>query len=57
MAFLSIDDIQANAVLNMKLGKLSKINKNELIQELEDKKKFIEYCIGILTNKEIRNNS
>lgn len=57
MAFLSIDEVQANAVLDMKLGKLSKINKNELIQELEDKKKFIEYCIGILTNKEIRDNT
>jgi DNA gyrase subunit A len=54
--FLSIDDIQATAILDMKLGKLTKIDKEELINELKEKKEFIAYCINILTNQETRNN-
>jgi DNA gyrase subunit A len=56
MFFLSIDDIQATAILDMKLGKLTKIDKQELITELKKKKDFIAYCINILTNQEARNS-
>lgn len=53
--FLSIDEIQANAVLDMKLGKLTRIDKQELINELEEKKAFIKYCQVILDSKVRRN--
>jgi DNA gyrase subunit A len=55
ISFLSIDDIQASAILDMKLGKLTRIDKEELVNELTEKEKFIAYCIEVLTNKEIRN--
>jgi DNA gyrase subunit A len=35
MSFLSIDEIQANAILDMKLARLTKINKQELVDELK----------------------
>ena len=53
--FLSVDEVQANAILDMKLGKLTRIDKEELVNELKEKKKFIANCIEILTNKEVRN--
>lgn len=53
--FLSVDEIQANAILDMKLGKLTRIDKEELVNELAEKKNFIAKCIDILTNKETRN--
>jgi DNA gyrase subunit A len=56
ISFLSIDDIQATAILDMKLGKLTKIDKQELVTELKEKKDFIAYCINILTNQEARNS-
>lgn len=49
--FLSIDEIQANAILDMKLGKLTRIDKKELIDELKAKKLIIEKCQLILSNK------
>lgn len=52
--FLQVDEIQANAILDMKLGKLTRIDKQELIDELKEKKEFIAYCINLLTNKETR---
>lgn len=53
--FLSVDEVQANAILDMKLGKLTRIDKEELVNELKEKKEFIANCIEILTNKEVRN--
>lgn len=53
--FLSVDEIQANAILDMKLGKLTRIDKQELVKELEEKKAFIAYCEVLLNNKTRRN--
>ena len=55
MDFLSVDEVQANAILDMKLGKLTRIDKEELANELKEKKEFIAKCIEILTDKEVRN--
>lgn len=38
IAFLDVDDIQAKAILDMKLGKLTRIDKQELVDELNEKK-------------------
>lgn len=54
MEFLSVDDIQANAILDMKLGKLTRIDKEELVKELEEKEKFISQCEELLNVKEVR---
>lgn len=54
--FLSIDEIQANAILDMKLGKLTRLDKDELVKELKEKREFIEKCIRILTIKEVRDS-
>ena len=51
MDFLSVDEVQANAILDMKLGKLTRIDKEELVNELKEKKEFIAKCIEILTDK------
>lgn len=53
--FLNIDDIQAEAILDMKLAKLTRIDKNELINELKEKEKIIAECIKIITDKNHRN--
>nr|DAK07761.1 MAG TPA: DNA gyrase subunit A [Caudoviricetes sp.] len=55
MEFLTVDEVQANAILDMKLGKLTRIDKEELVNELKEKRAFIEECVNLLTNKEIRN--
>ena len=52
--YLSIDDIQANAILDMKLSKLTKLDKEELKNELEEKEHIIEECNKIINNKEYR---
>lgn len=53
-AFLNIDDIQAKAILDMKLGRLTKIDKEELVNELKEKTAFLQRCIEILTYKNVR---
>lgn len=53
-AFLSIDDIQAAAILDMKLGKLTRIDKQELCDELKEKEEFITKCEDIINNKSSR---
>lgn len=53
--FLSVDETQANAILDMKLGRLTKIDKQELIDELAEKNKLIAKCKELLTSKEARN--
>jgi DNA gyrase subunit A len=52
---LSVDDVQADAILDMKLAKLTRIDKNELIQEKKEKEEFIAECNKIINNKEYRN--
>lgn len=56
IAFLDVDDIQAKAILDMKLGKLTRIDKQELVDELNEKIEFIAKCNELLNNKEVRNN-
>ena len=48
ISFLNIDSIQASAILDMKLGKLTRIDKNELINELPEKEKIITYSKELL---------
>lgn len=54
ISFLAIDEIQANAILDMKLGKLTRIDKTELINELREKHNIIAKCIELLTQKDKR---
>ena len=54
--FLSIDDVQATAILDMKIGRLTRIDKEELVNELKEKQEIIAKCIDILTHQETRNN-
>lgn len=53
---LGVDDVQADAILDMKLAKLTRIDKNELIQEKKEKEEFIAECDKIINNKEHRNS-
>ena len=55
--FLAIDAIQATAILAMKLGRLTRLDKEELVQELGDKKFFVDKCNLILTVQEVRNQT
>lgn len=52
--FLSIDDVQAKAILDMKLSSLTKINKKELIDELEEKKRIVLECNEVIENESYR---
>ena len=51
-----IDEIQAKAVLDMKLSKLTKLDKDDLIKELEEKKIIIAECNKIISDEFYRNN-
>lgn len=53
--FLNIDEIQSEAILEMKLSKLTRIDKNELIAEKKEKEEFILKCEKILSDKSYRN--
>lgn len=55
ISFLSIDETQAVAILDMKIGRLTRIDKEELINELKEKQEIIAKCIDILTHQERRN--
>ena len=55
MSLLNVDEIQADAILDMKLAKLTRIDKNELIQEKEEKEVFINECNRIINEKDYRN--
>lgn len=52
--FLSIDEVQANAILDMKLSRLTKLDKDELSQELQDKKDFVAECNKIIGSHDHR---
>lgn len=56
MNLLNVDEIQADAILDMKLAKLTRIDKNELIKEKEEKEKLIAEYVLILTDKKYRDN-
>lgn len=52
--FLEVDSTQAKAILDMKLSRLTKLDKNELVQEKEDKEASLAECNKILSDKEYR---
>lgn len=56
MKLLNVDDIQADAILDMKLAKLTRIDKNELIQEKEEKERLIEEYNKIINDFNYRNS-
>ena len=56
MKLLNVDDIQADAILDMKLSKLTRIDKNELIQEKEEKERLIEEYNKIINDFNYRNS-
>ncbi len=45
------DDIQATAIVQMQLGKLANLEKQKILDELEEKLKFIKECEAILASK------
>ena len=47
----SIDKIQEKAILDMKLGRLSKLEEEKLIQEKNEKEKYAAYCKEILESE------
>ena len=54
--YFNITEEQANAVLDMKLSKLTKLDKDELLKELEEVKQSICKYTNIITNEEYRNS-
>ena len=56
MNLLEVDGIQADAILDMKLAKLTRIDKNELINEKKEKERFIAECNRIINEKTYRDS-
>lgn len=52
----NLDGTQAEAVLNMKLASLTKLDKDKLLKELEEKKAVIAKCNRILNEETYRND-
>ena len=52
-----IDEEQAKAVLDMKLSRLTKLDKDDLLKELEEKKKIIAECNKIINDELYRNKT
>lgn len=52
----NIDEIQANAILDMKLSKLTKLDNDELIKELEEKRIIVKTCNLLINDKDYRTN-
>ncbi len=48
----NLDDIQATAIVQMQLGKLSGLEKQKILDELEEKLQFIKECEAILASQE-----
>lgn len=44
----SLDEEQINAILNMRLGKLSRLEENNLQEELSEKEKLANYCKSVV---------
>ena len=51
MERFSLDDIQATAIVQMQLGKLTGLEKQKILDELEEKLAFIKECEEILASK------
>ena len=47
-----LDDIQATAIVQMQLGKLSGLEKQKILDELDEKLAFIKECEAILASRE-----
>ena len=47
-----LDDIQTTAIVQMQLGKLANLEKQKILDELEEKLAFIKECEEILSSKE-----
>lgn len=56
IALLGVDETQANAILNMKLSSLTKLDNKDLAIELQEKKKIIKECNKILSDQDYRND-
>ena len=54
MKLLNVDEIQADAILDMKLAKLTRIDKNELVKEKQEKELLIAECDKIIGSREYR---
>ena len=52
MERFNLDDIQATAIVQMQLGKLSGLEKQKILDELEEKLAFIKECEAILASRE-----
>ncbi len=48
----SFDDIQATAIVQMQLGKLANLEKQKILDELDEKLAFIKECEAILASQE-----
>lgn len=55
MQYLSIDEIQANSILDMKLSRLTKLDEEDLKKELEEKMLIIEECKKTIEDNDYRN--
>ena len=51
MERFNLDDIQATAIVQMQLGKLSGLEKQKILDELQEKLDFIKECEAILASK------
>ncbi len=47
----SFDDLQATAIVQMQLGKLANLEKQKILDELDEKLAFIKECMEILASK------
>ena len=54
--FLNITEIQANAILDMKLSKLTKLDAESIDIEIKEKEEIIKYCNRIIEEKKFRDN-
>lgn len=56
ISYFEIDEIQAKAILDMKLSKLTKLDKEELEKELKEKIAIIDKSNKLINDKVFRNN-
>ena len=54
ISHFGITEIQANAILDMKLAKITRLDRDELLKELEEKTNQLAECEKILTDKGYR---
>lgn len=51
----NLTEVQAKAVLDMKLSRLTKLDRDDILKELKDKKAIIEECNKIINDEQYRN--